>query len=193
MSWAQVVERFNIQSVFREANLDAVEFELNKPIADIFRDWVKAPYNKKSWLLLTGNTGSGKTYCAIAIVRALYEKNPLCWLILVRADDLDDELLEAIKAGQEKTVIKKYQEVDYLVIDDLGVERSNDRIIKQYYSIIDSRYGNKRPTIFTSNLTMPEIKDHFGERIESRMFGAIEIKFPNKDLRKSRELAYARS
>ena len=70
------------------------------------------------------------------------------------------------------------------LLDDLGVEKPSERIIKQYYNIIDRRLNNLLPTIFTSNFSIEKIGNNLGDRIASRLEMAIEIKFPKKDLRK---------
>lgn len=179
LRWEKAYKHFKILKVHQDACLENVE-KITPAIANAGKKWIKNPKNS---LFLSGNTGSGKTYFCIALLRELIESyNP--WVIYIRSDALDNELLKAVEDRQEDYVLEKYNSVPYLFIDDLGVERISDRLIKQYYSLIDTRMGNLLPTIFTSNTAMENIKNTLGDRIASRLEMAIEIRFPKKDLRK---------
>jgi DNA replication protein DnaC len=59
------------------------------------------------------------------------------------------------------------------VIDDLGTERSTPLVQEALYSIIDYRAGHRLPTIITSNFSLDQVTEHygdFGERLASRIF-----------------------
>lgn len=180
MKWDTAIERFKIGRMYHDVSISKVEI-LYPLFAEIGKEWLKEK-SKKS-LYITGNAGSGKTYFSLALLRALImQGHP--WIIYKRSDELDDELLRSIEDRQESFVLEKYHEAPFLFIDDLGVERVNDRIVKQYYSIIDRRFSNYLPTVLTSNIPMSKIKNNLGDRIASRLEHAIEIEFPNRDLRK---------
>lgn len=182
MSWTNAIRMMNIQKLYHNASLDNSPL-LPPAIVDLGKRWLKAT-NRPS-LYIYGNTGSGKTFFATSLFRGLVEKN-LNWLIFIRSDDLDDELLTAIENKHEKTVLTKYFEVPILFIDDLGVQKSTDRIIRQYYSIIDRRVGEGLLTVITSNVSRENLQ--LGDRISSRLEHFYNIEFPKKDLRKILEL-----
>ena len=144
------------------------------------KEWVENPKS----LYVTGSIGSGKTYFCFALLRELLEQRECHWVIFVRSCDLDDELLNACETGRESYCLEKYKTVPFLFIDDLGVERTTDRVIKQYYNIIDFRVSNSLPTVFSSNLTPEDTSTTLGDRISSRLQVAKIIKFPKQDLRK---------
>lgn len=180
--WQEAASRSNIQSIYRNASMDNCP-KLPQGIVELGKRWLKA--NKKPSLYIHGNTGSGKTYFATALYRALVEMK-ISWMIFVRSDDLDDELLSAIEEKQEKTKMMKYMEVPILFIDDLGVERPSDRMIRQYYSIIDRRVGEGLLTIITSNVSRENLP--LGDRTISRLEHFYAIEFPKKDIRKTIDL-----
>ena len=181
-NWEKAIDRWKIPKVHQSASLDKVE-KIEPAMAKFGREWVKSS-NKKS-LFLTGNAGSGKTFFAHSIFRAMIESTPRAEVFnFVRSDDLDSELLKAVKNEGEEYTLEKYHSVPFLFIDDLGVERVSERIIKQYYSIIDRRLNNLMPTIFTSNIPLDKINSNLGDRIASRLEMCEEIKFPKRDLRK---------
>lgn len=180
--WKEAIVKSKIQPIYWKAALDNCPM-LPQAIVDIGKRWLKA--SQKPCLYLYGNTGSGKTYFTTALYRALVEvKTP--WMIFVRSDDLDDELLTAIEERQEKTKLMKYCEVPILFIDDLGVERPSDRMIRQYYSIIDKRVGSGLTTIITSNVPVENLP--LGDRTISRLGHFYAIEFPKRDNRKNLDL-----
>jgi DNA replication protein DnaC len=181
-NWANAIKMMKFQSIYHDASLDNCPL-LPPAIVELGKKWISAR-NRPS-LYIHGNTGSGKTYFATSLFRAMVEKN-LNWLIFVRSDELDDELLTAIEENQEKTKIQKYCEVPILFIDDLGVEKSTDRVVRQYYSIIDRRVGSNLLTVITSNVPRADLP--LGDRILSRLEHFYNIEFPKKDIRKSIEL-----
>ena len=92
----------------------------------------------------------------------------------------------------EENIINKYTEritetwqgsegtsYAFMVLDDLGVEKTTDWSLQTLYAIIDHRYRNMKKTIITSNLNLNELSDKLGDRIASRIAGmckTIEIK-----------------
>lgn len=182
MKWHEAISRFNIGRIYHEASLDDVQEKVDRNIAKAGRKWLEANY--KQSLYLSGNPGSGKTYFSVCLLKELIESQKHPWIIYTRSYEIDDELLVAVDERRELSVLQKYHEVPILFIDDLGVERVSDRIMRQYYSIIDTRINNFLPTVFTSNIPIEGIYKTLGDRIASRLEMAFEIKFPNKDLRK---------
>lgn len=178
-NWTNAVKMMNIQGLYHNASLDNCP-KLPPAIVELGKKWVKA--TNRPNLYIHGNTGSGKTYFATSLYRAMVEKN-MNWMIFIRSDDLDSELLSAIESKQEKTTLMKYFEVPILFIDDLGVERPSDRVIRQYNSIIDKRVGESLLTVITSNIPREEL--FLGDRTLSRLEHFYNIEFPKKDIRKS--------
>lgn len=55
-----------------------------------------------------------------------------------------------------------------LVIDDLGVSKSNDFQIDIIYSLIDARLQADKPTIVTTNLSLKDIAEKLDDRLANR-------------------------
>ncbi len=60
---------------------------------------------------------------------------------------------------------------DLLVIDDLGTEYKNAVTEAEFFHIIDYRLRSKKSTIISSNLSLSELKDHYTQRMVSRIIG----------------------
>jgi DNA replication protein DnaC len=52
-----------------------------------------------------------------------------------------------------------------------------------WYIIIDRRYSDMKPTIYTSNLSLGEIAEFYGDRIASRLSAGIVLTIDAKDYR----------
>ena len=134
-------------------------------------------------LFLTGTVGSGKTYLACAIARELVMQGKN-----IRFKSAP-EFFEDIRAtfngkGREYEIIERLSKASYLIIDDIGAEKSSDFTLDRLYLVIDHRYSDELPTIITSNLSLNEIKDRIHDRLASRISEMCQtIIMPNKDLR----------
>ena len=72
--------------------------------------------------------------------------------------------------ANEYDLIDNCCQVDLLILDDLGAELATDWAYQTLYLIVGERYNETKQTIFTSNLTPPELGRHFtDERLVSRI------------------------
>ena len=85
---------------------------------------------------------------------------------------------------------ERYFNCDLLVIDDLGVEVTNQFTVSCIYNIINSRINSRRATIISTNLTQGELRARYADRITSRLFGEFRpLLFTGRDIR-SQKLGY---
>jgi len=76
----------------------------------------------------------------------------------------------------EQQVIDKYNECGLLVLDDFGTTKPTDFVLQTLYLIINHRYDYLKKTIFTSNLSLDEVSELFGDdRLTSRIDRMCEI------------------
>lgn len=106
-------------------------------------------------LLLYGPIGTGKTYAACEVANALIDKG---YSVLVTNFS---RILNALQGTFEKQdYIDRLNRFQLLIVDDLGIERSNSEFAKeQIYNVIDSRYRACLPMIITTNLSIEKIKN----------------------------------
>jgi len=75
-------------------------------------------------------------------------------------------------------------ECDLLIIDDLGTELTNAFVSSQLFSCLNNRHLRKKATIITTNLSIPEMRDRYSERIFSRITSNYEVcKISGPDIR----------
>ncbi len=188
MDWKEAISHFDVPKLYHDASIENCKM-IKKSIVEKGTRWLNS--KDRPSIFLSGSPGCGKTYLAYALFRGLVEEGSF-WQIFIRSDQLDQELLDACMNNRESDVIAKYTEVPYLFWDDLGSERASERVLKQYYSIIESRISNQMSTVFTSNLSISDFynpnKTNLGDRIASRLGLCYDIVFPSEDLRKKVKL-----
>lgn len=139
---------------------------------------------EKENLVLRGNTGSGKTHLAIALLKmqALRDSR------FVTVPDLLLKIRSSFNGGAETEgeIIKEFSSIPVLVLDDLGAEKTSEFAITTLYIILDRRIRDCRKTIITTNLSQGEIEQTFGARIASRLSCMENIKINMPDYRKKR-------
>lgn len=120
-------------------------------------------------LMIGGEIGTGKTgnaYAALQyVVRGLAAKG----LLKQIATTTHARLLNDARPGGEGT--DRFFAAELLVLDDLGathITSWNSGVIED---LINTRWDDLRPTIFTSNLSPAAMAERMDPRIPSRLFG----------------------
>lgn len=123
--------------------------------------------NPKS-LILHGSIGTGKSHLAFAITKAL--KNQGYKVAFMHIPKLMNRIKSTYKRDATETIediIKQLSGLDFLVLDDVGVDDSAHAISKME-DIVDNRAGLNN--IYTTNLTGKQLgKDLNWQRVYSRM------------------------
>ncbi len=137
-------------------------------------------------VFFVGRPGVGKTHLAVAILKAVVGEKGARGLFYDTR-----ELLRLIRSTYnplvqtaEMDVLRPVMDADLLVLDDLGAEKTSEWVEETLNLIVNRRYNEKRPTIFTSNYPLPEevsrdpadesfkaetLQERVGERMWSRL------------------------
>lgn len=157
------------------------ETERNKEMAlDVSREIYKGSNSNR---LIAGKFGTGKTHLAMAILNKLNEHQNKK-LVFVSFD----ELMRRIKANfnnpespyREDVVVQMMTDADVLVVDDLGAEvgsvdrksQASDYNIRVLNAVLSGRAD--KSTIFTTNLTMKDLRNMYDGRIMSRLLRGVK-------------------
>ena len=149
------------------------------------RNYVRDHSPDRPGLYLFGACGTGKTHLAAGIARELILMGRqvvftcvpgLCFEIR-KAFDKDSKITE-------QNAVSAYISSEYLVLDDLGVEKPTEWVKKTLSYIIYERDNMFKPTIITSNLSLDDIASHIDRRTASRIAGMSRIiRFQGPDWR----------
>lgn len=167
-------------------------FLLNSDLQKIFQQiasWMCIP-NKNPFLLIGGSVGNGKTTLAKAVIQV----NNLYWK---HRKDLTEIWKKPYKyltatelnntAKTEQKDFKEIKECNRLLLDDIGTEsvsiKDYGNVISPFTEVIYHRYDKGLQTILTTNLTLEQIKERYGERVFDRMQEANRVFFTHKSYR----------
>jgi DNA replication protein DnaC len=135
-----------------------------------------------------GKVGVGKTGLAVSIARNLVEAGVVGQVLFVDVPDLLNQIKATYDSEEsERSILQRYKEAEFLILDDLGAEhvKNLDWLQDLAYQIINYRHGEMLPTIFTSNLSLGESGKRIGARNAWRISelcgrdNIMEIEGPN--------------
>ena len=129
--------------------------------------------------------GSGKTRMAASIANELMHDYgyPVKFATSI-------QIINAIKATWDKkntesesALLAHLTRIKVLVFDDFGTESVKDWIGERFYHIINERYVNNLPTIYTSNYRLDQLE--YDDRITDRILEkSLQVIFPEESVRK---------
>ena len=70
-------------------------------------------------LFIYGPPGLGKTHLLYAIANSIRKNNPEAKIVYIKGDQFTNELIEALRKGQNVEFRTKYREADLFLIDDI--------------------------------------------------------------------------
>lgn len=139
-----------------------------------YQDIEKMNEAKKDGIFFYGGVGTGKStrMFQVMIERAMTGKlksrdQLWCGDVIALVSDYKFASYE-----DKKRVMDYYCNVSEMYVDDLGVEVPDEQTGMYLYAITERRWGNKRPTFFTSNNPIGEWAKAYsgiGARIASRI------------------------
>lgn len=118
--------------------------------------WVQEHHN----ILITGATGTGKTFVACALAQKACRSGHRA--VYRRASRLFDELTLARADATYARVLQRLARIDVLVVDDWALAAVSEQERQDLLEILEDRHG-ARSTIVTSQLPVPTWHAHIGD------------------------------
>lgn len=180
------VERARIPERYRTASLEGMPG---------LKAWASAFGSRKherpeTSLLLSGCPGSGKTWTACAILNEVVD---VCPVRFASVPDVLGELHASWDGmGREADVFSRYEGVRLLVLDDLGKGKPTQTSVEALFRIVDERYRQARPTVYTTQYDSAELVRRLtvqgdaetGKAIVSRLSECVAVSAGSVDRRR---------
>ncbi len=129
-------------------------------------------------LLFMGTVGVGKTHLAVSILKGLTERGFTC--VFYEFGALLKEIQNSYNIhtqSSELKVLAPIFDAEVLVLDEIGASKPTEWVRDTMANIINTRYNDKKLTIFTTNYlderrTEREetLEERIGVRLRSRLF-----------------------
>lgn len=129
-------------------------------------------------LYIHGPVGSGKTHLLYALGLGAEEKLKLRDVLFYNTTELMQSVRDDFgraPADKERLLERILESKGLLLLDDIGAERLTDWTLEQFYLLINKRYENRLPILFSSNLSVQELAEQLGDRIVSRIIETCDI------------------
>ncbi len=147
-----------------------------------FIENIKMPHVEN--LLFYGSPGQGKTFMCSCIAKALIDAD---YHVVYQTAYKMFDTIKDYKFANDLAARTRYQlliDCDLLIVDDLGTELINTFTHTELFHIINARLLEQKKTLISTNLSPQELREHYGERIISRLIGHYRIiRFFGDDLR----------
>ncbi|MBC7900720.1 MAG: ATP-binding protein [Saprospiraceae bacterium] len=129
-------------------------------------------------LVFMGTVGVGKTHLSVSILKGLTERGFTC--LFYEFGSLLKEIQDSYNSNtrsSELGVLAPVFNADVLVLDELGSSKPTDWVLDTMAHIINTRYNDKKLTIFTTNYPderpnegKETLEDRIGVRLRSRLY-----------------------
>ena len=151
---------------------------------DVCRDYAENFSPAAGNLLFNGGTGLGKTFLSACIAREVAAKGYS--VAYETASHLFAKLEKHRFHPDEETAqaVKRLEDCDLLIIDDLGTELPGQFVTAALYSLLNDRLLAGKPMVVSTNLNMNEVAQRYSPQIRSRLEGSfLLLPFVGQDIR----------
>ncbi len=127
-------------------------------------------------LFIYGPPGVGKTHLLYAIANHVRANNPNANIVNIKGEQFTNELISAIKSGNNVHFRTKYREADLFLIDDIQFIAGKDSTQEEFFHTFNALHESQKQIVMTSDRKpsdMPTLEDRLRSRFESGLLSSI--------------------
>ena len=102
-------------------------------------------------LFIYGPPGLGKTHLLYAIANSIRKNNPDARIVYIKGDQFTNELIEALRKGQNVEFRTKYREADLFLIDDVQFIAGKESTQEEFFHTFNKLYESGKQIVMTSD------------------------------------------
>jgi len=146
------MELMRIPRRFWEVDFDSIPDCEGKAVLRTYLRNIEDMLDRGEGLLLWGPNGHGKT--SAAVIAMMEARRRGASALFVQAETLRQGVLEGEMFSDDKSLVERAREVDFLVLDDLGKEHTGESGYTErlFENLFRGRSASKRVTVVTTNL-----------------------------------------
>ena len=190
-------ERDKRCSLYKNSEIDKRFWDVKND--DVIANKISEGVNTSQIVYLHGNAGVGKTYSSTVFLKKMIDEKGLHEPCRCKLTNFT-EILNLIHASQSFTYqgedpIYKMSLYNYLVVDDLGLEKPDQNMLDALFYLISKRQEHSLPTVLISNFNREEVISRLSsgtnnketiKAVRSRLFGdCCCIEYVGEDRRKA--------
>ena len=127
-------------------------------------------------LFLYGPPGVGKTHLLYAIANQVRKNNPSASIVYIKGDQFINELVDAIRSGNNIAFRTKYREADLFLVDDIQFIAGKDSTQDEFFHTFNELHQNNKQIVLTADRKpsdMPTLEMRLRSRFESGLLSSI--------------------
>ena len=118
--------------------------------------------------VIHGDTGAGKTRLMFLLLRKLWMSGHRC--VFTSAAGFGRMIEDSFSDKSHSKLIERLGTTPILAIDDLGKEKTTDRVQSDLFEVLNIRTTTERPTIFTTQYVGETMEARFTEKETGKAF-----------------------
>ena len=127
------------------------------------------PADSYNPLFIYGPSGLGKTHLLYAIASQIHRTYPDYNIVYIKGDQFTNELIEALKKGQNVEFRNKYRNADLFLVDDIQFIAGKESTQEEFFHTFNTLWENHRQIVLTADRPpkeMLKLEDRLKTRFE---------------------------